>query len=118
RINAVCPAVIDTDMYRRAVEAEPRKAESVARLHPIGRIGRAEEVAAAVLYLCSDAASFTTGIAPPVDGGSTCIRTEVSGDPAQACMLSRVSCRSLVTSARGGAPNMRLYSRLKWDGLS
>ncbi|MDY3198970.1 MAG: SDR family oxidoreductase [Pseudomonadaceae bacterium] len=73
RINAVCPAVIDTDMYRRAVEAEPRKAESVARLHPIGRIGRAEEVAAAVLYLCSDAASFTTGIALPVDGGSTCI---------------------------------------------
>src|SRR5690554_6352938 len=37
RINAVCPAVIDTDMYRRAVEAEPRKAESVARLHPIDR---------------------------------------------------------------------------------
>ena len=73
RINAVCPAVIDTDMYRRAVGAEPRKAESVARLHPIGRIGRAEEVAAAVLYLCSDAASFTTGIALPVDGGSTCI---------------------------------------------
>lgn len=73
RINAVCPAVIDTDMYRRAVEIEPRKAESAARLHPLGRVGKAEEVAAAVLYLCSDSAAFTTGIALPVDGGSTCI---------------------------------------------
>ncbi|SDR73488.1 NAD(P)-dependent dehydrogenase, short-chain alcohol dehydrogenase family [Halopseudomonas litoralis] len=73
RINAVCPAVIDTDMFRRAVEIEPRKAESAARLHPVGRVGRAEEVAAAVLYLCSESAGFTTGIALPVDGGSTCI---------------------------------------------
>ncbi|NCP65441.1 MAG: SDR family oxidoreductase [Paraglaciecola sp.] len=73
RINAVCPAVIDTDMYRRAVNDDPKKAATIHAMHPIGRVGRAEEVAAAVLYLCSDAASFTTGITLPVDGGSTSI---------------------------------------------
>lgn len=73
RVNAVCPAVIDTEMFKRAVAGDPRKAEFVANSHPIGRIGQAEEVAAAVAYLCSDAASFTTGIALPVDGGFTCI---------------------------------------------
>ena len=73
RINAVCPAVIDTDMFRRAVESDPRKADFAAAMHPIGRVGQAEEIAAAVLYLCSEGAAFTTGIALPVDGGSTCI---------------------------------------------
>ncbi|HEC51560.1 MAG: SDR family oxidoreductase [Halopseudomonas sabulinigri] len=73
RVNAVCPAVIDTDMFRRAAAIEPRKAEFAAALHPVGRIGKAEEIAAAVLYLCSEGAGFTTGIALPVDGGSTCI---------------------------------------------
>jgi NAD(P)-dependent dehydrogenase (short-subunit alcohol dehydrogenase family) len=73
RINAVCPAVIDTDMFRRAYEADPKKAEFAANLHPVGRIGRVEEVAAAVLYLCSDNAGFTTGVALPVDGGATAI---------------------------------------------
>jgi NAD(P)-dependent dehydrogenase (short-subunit alcohol dehydrogenase family) len=73
RVNAVCPAVIDTDMYRRAAELDPRKADYVKNLHPVGRIGQAEEIAAAVLYLCSDLAGFTTGVALPVDGGVTCI---------------------------------------------
>lgn len=73
RVNAVCPAVIDTDMYRRAIDGDPKKAEYVNSLHPVGRIGRAEEVAAAVLYLCSPNAGFTTGVALPVDGGSTAI---------------------------------------------
>ena len=73
RVNAVCPAVIDTEMFRRAVAIEPRKADAAAAMHPVGRVGRAEEIAAAVLYLCSEGASFTTGIALPVDGGSTCI---------------------------------------------
>lgn len=73
RVNAVCPAVIDTEMFRRAVAQDPRKAEFVASMHPVGRIGKAEEIAAAVLYLCSEGAAFTTGIALPVDGGSTCI---------------------------------------------
>ena len=49
RVNAVCPAVIDTDMFRRAYEADPRKAEFAAAMHPVGRIGKVEEIAAAVL---------------------------------------------------------------------
>lgn len=73
RINAVCPAVIDTEMFRRAAAIDPRKAEFAAAMHPVGRIGKAEEIAAAVLYLCSEGAGFTTGIALPVDGGTTCI---------------------------------------------
>ncbi|WP_252275329.1 SDR family oxidoreductase [Pseudomonas subflava] len=73
RVNAVCPAVIDTDMFRRAYEADPKKAEFVAAMHPVGRIGKPEEIAAAVLYLCSDAAAFTTGHSLAVDGGATAI---------------------------------------------
>lgn len=73
RVNAVCPAVIDTLMYRRAIESDPKKAPAIAAMHPIGRVGRAEEIAAAVLYLSSAQASFTTGVALPVDGGSTAI---------------------------------------------
>lgn len=71
RVNAVCPAVIDTDMFRRAHEADPRKAEFAATMHPVGRIGKVEEIAAAVLYLCSDGAAFTTGHSLAVDGGVT-----------------------------------------------
>jgi NAD(P)-dependent dehydrogenase (short-subunit alcohol dehydrogenase family) len=71
RVNAVCPAVIDTEMYRRAKASDPKKAEMAALIHPVGRIGQVEEIAAAVLYLCSDAAGFTTGIGLPVDGGLT-----------------------------------------------
>jgi NAD(P)-dependent dehydrogenase (short-subunit alcohol dehydrogenase family) len=73
RVNAVCPAVIDTPMYRRAIESDPKKALAIAAMHPVGRVGRAEEIAAAVLYLSSEQASFTTGVALPVDGGSTAI---------------------------------------------
>ncbi|MBQ0744760.1 MAG: SDR family oxidoreductase [Pseudomonas sp.] len=73
RVNAVCPAVIDTEMFRRAAAIDPRKAEFAAAMHPVGRIGKADEIAAAVLYLCSEGAGFTTGIALPVDGGATCI---------------------------------------------
>lgn len=73
RINAVCPAVIDTDMFRRAYESDPKKAEFAAAMHPVGRVGKVEEIAGAVLYLCSDNAGFTTGIALPVDGGATAI---------------------------------------------
>ena len=71
RVNAICPAVIDTDMFRRAYEADPKKAEFVASMHPVGRIGRVEEIAAAVMYLCCDGAAFTTGQALAIDGGTT-----------------------------------------------
>jgi NAD(P)-dependent dehydrogenase (short-subunit alcohol dehydrogenase family) len=73
RVNAVCPAVIDTDMYKRATQNDPQKQQYVKSLHPVGRIGQPEEVAGAVLYLCSDLAGFTTGVALPVDGGSSAI---------------------------------------------
>nr|WP_256816877.1 SDR family oxidoreductase [Pseudomonas putida] len=73
RVNAVCPAVIDTDMFRRAYEADPRKAEFAAAMHPVGRVGKVEEIASAVLYLCSDGAAFTTGHSLAVDGGATAI---------------------------------------------
>jgi len=73
RVNAICPAVIDTEMFRRAAESDPRKAEFVRTMHPVGRIGTAQEVAAAVLYLASANAGFTTGIALPIDGGVTAI---------------------------------------------
>lgn len=73
RVNAVCPAVIDTDMFRRAYEADPKKAEYAAAIHPVGRIGKVEEVASAALYLCSDDAAFTTGHALAVDGGALAI---------------------------------------------
>ena len=73
RVNAVCPAVIDTDMFRRAYEADPKKGEFAAAMHPVGRIGKVEEIATAVLYLCCDNAAFTTGHALAVDGGATAI---------------------------------------------
>ena len=73
RVNAVCPAVIDTEMVRRADAADPKKGAFARAMHPIGRIGKAEEIVAAVLYLCSDAAGFTTGVALPVDGGLTAL---------------------------------------------
>ncbi|HEX8592215.1 MAG TPA: SDR family oxidoreductase [Pseudomonas sp.] len=71
RVNAVCPAVIDTDIFRRAYESDPKKGEFAATMHPVGRIGKVEEIAAAVLYLCCDGAAFTTGQALAVDGGVT-----------------------------------------------
>jgi NAD(P)-dependent dehydrogenase (short-subunit alcohol dehydrogenase family) len=66
RVNAVCPAVIETDMAHRGFD---HMWERLAGMHPIGRIGKAGEVADAVVWLCSDHASFVTGHALPVDGG-------------------------------------------------
>ena len=72
RINAVSPAAIETDMLDRAFGAgESEQKKFMAGMHPIGRIGRAEEVASAVLYLCSPAASFIVGHDFLVDGGFT-----------------------------------------------
>jgi NAD(P)-dependent dehydrogenase (short-subunit alcohol dehydrogenase family) len=69
RVNAVCPATIRTPMYERITGGGPEVEAQQAAAHPIGRIGEPEEVAAAVIWLCSDAASFTTGHALAVDGG-------------------------------------------------
>lgn len=71
RVNAVCPAVIDTEMFQRAHGGNEQRIAGVAAIHPMGRVGQASEIAAAVLYLCSDGAAFTTGHALAVDGGYT-----------------------------------------------
>ncbi len=71
RINAVCPGTIDTPMVADMLaKGELDMAEAV-RNQPIGRLGTADEIAAAVLWLCSPGASFVAGVALPVDGGYT-----------------------------------------------
>jgi len=71
RINAVNPGLINTQMADRLAAGIGTSKEELAPLHPIGRIGRAEEVADAVLWLCSAKASFITGHSLIVDGGFT-----------------------------------------------
>lgn len=71
RINAVCPGTIDTPMVADMLEGQADAMAEILKQQPIGRLGRAEEVAAAVLWLCSPAASFVIGVGLPVDGGFT-----------------------------------------------
>jgi NAD(P)-dependent dehydrogenase (short-subunit alcohol dehydrogenase family) len=71
RINAVNPAVIDTEMVDRLADGMNMKKDDLTTFHPIGRIGQVEEVAEAVLWLCSDKASFVTGHSLLIDGGFT-----------------------------------------------
>ena len=71
RVNAVNPAVIDTEMVDRLADGMNVKKDDLTTFHPIGRLGRVEEVAEAVLWLCSDRASFVTGHSLIVDGGFT-----------------------------------------------
>jgi NAD(P)-dependent dehydrogenase (short-subunit alcohol dehydrogenase family) len=68
RVNAVCPAVIETDMSERLF-GEPEARKMSLGLHPIGRFGTALEVAEAVLWMCSSAAGFMTGQSLVLDGG-------------------------------------------------
>ncbi len=71
RINAVCPGVIDTPMVERLTRGEAQEAYSLTKSEPIGRMGKPEEIASAVLWLCSENASFVTGHSLIVDGGWT-----------------------------------------------
>lgn len=69
RVNAVCPGYIDTQMIARAFEGRPEVRQMVIAQHPVGRLGTPEEIAEAVLWLCSDAAAFVNGHGLAVDGG-------------------------------------------------
>ena len=71
RINAICPGIIDTEMMRRFTGDSDEGRAAVIAQEPIGRMGKPEEIAAAVLWLCSDEAAFTIGHAMVIDGGQT-----------------------------------------------
>ncbi|EMA42037.1 SDR family oxidoreductase [Halococcus hamelinensis] len=71
RINAVCPGVIDTPMVQRAGEADPEMMEQITAGVPAGRLGTPEEIAQAVVWLCSDDSSFVMGHPLTIDGGLT-----------------------------------------------
>ncbi|WP_312061837.1 SDR family NAD(P)-dependent oxidoreductase [Pantoea septica] len=71
QINAVCPGIIRTPMVEDMLNSEPEAMDELMKLQPIGRLGEAEEIARAVLWLCSSDASFVTGQALAVDGGYT-----------------------------------------------
>jgi NAD(P)-dependent dehydrogenase (short-subunit alcohol dehydrogenase family) len=69
RVNAVCPGAVRTPLLDRVIARTPEAKERLRAAEPVGRFGTPEEIAAAVVWLCSEAASFVTGIAMPVDGG-------------------------------------------------
>jgi NAD(P)-dependent dehydrogenase (short-subunit alcohol dehydrogenase family) len=69
RINAVCPGWIRTPPIEENIQSDPHYEERILAHQPIGRLGQPEEVAEAVVWLCSDRASLITGAAIPVDGG-------------------------------------------------
>lgn len=71
RVNAICPGAIETPMLKRYMAATAGGRETMIETEPMGRIGEPEEIASAVLWLCSSGASFTTGQALAVDGGWT-----------------------------------------------
>ena len=71
RVNAVCPGVFETPLVEKVIAERPEREKLYLDAQPIGRLGRPEELAEAVVWLCSDAASFVTGHAFPVDGGYT-----------------------------------------------
>ncbi|MBV9389559.1 MAG: SDR family oxidoreductase [Chroococcidiopsidaceae cyanobacterium CP_BM_ER_R8_30] len=71
RINAVSPGAIETDMFDRFVKDNPQVREQMMTMHPIGRTGKSEEIANAVVWFCSDEAAFVTGQILALDGGYT-----------------------------------------------
>jgi NAD(P)-dependent dehydrogenase (short-subunit alcohol dehydrogenase family) len=71
RVNAVCPGIIETPMMDRFSGGTPEGRERVIAQEPVGRMGKPEEIASAVLWLCSDAAAFMVGHAMVMDGGQT-----------------------------------------------
>ena len=71
RVNAVCPGAIETPMIDRFTDGEAEGREQLEAMHPVGRMGTPDEVADAIIWLCSEEASFVTGHIMPIDGGLT-----------------------------------------------
>jgi NAD(P)-dependent dehydrogenase (short-subunit alcohol dehydrogenase family) len=71
RINAICPGTIETPMAKEMIAKGELDVPEALANQPIGRLGRPDEIAAAVLWLCSPGASFVLGVALPIDGGYT-----------------------------------------------
>ncbi|MGH7965541.1 MAG: SDR family oxidoreductase [Candidatus Binatia bacterium] len=71
RVNSVCPGGIRTPMLERIMSGNPGMSEMIAAMEPVGRLGKPEEIAEAVVWLCSDSASFVTGLPMAVDGAMT-----------------------------------------------
>lgn len=71
RINAICPGIVHTAMIDRFTGGTPEGLQAAIAQEPIGRLGRPEEIAGTVLWLCSQGAGFTLGAAVVVDGGQT-----------------------------------------------
>ena len=71
RVNAIAPGFIFSDMTAKALDSDPDRRRRIMDRTPMGRMGNPEEIAAAALFLCSDAASFITGVNLPVDGGNS-----------------------------------------------
>ena len=71
RINAICPGVIETPMVSKAINDAPEHMDAIIKSIPIARVGKEEEIASTVLWLCSPAAGFMVGQAVAPDGGFT-----------------------------------------------
>ena len=71
RVNSICPGVIRTPMVERVMGGDEQAAAAIEAMEPVGRLGTPEEIASAVLWLCSPGAGFVTGHSLVVDGGLT-----------------------------------------------
>lgn len=71
RVNCICPGTIATEIWQIYLDRDPGVLDRLAKLYPLGRVGRPEDVASAAVYLASDDASFVTGTSLVVDGGVT-----------------------------------------------
>jgi NAD(P)-dependent dehydrogenase (short-subunit alcohol dehydrogenase family) len=71
RVNALCPGLVNTPLIAEMVNENPAMREELVASHPLGRIAEPEEIADAIVWLCSERSSYVTGIALPIDGGYT-----------------------------------------------
>ena len=71
RVNAIAPGWIDSDMLRQALDSDPPRKNKVLSRTPMGKLGAADDIGWAAVYLCSSAAKFVTGVVLPVDGGAS-----------------------------------------------